>query len=50
MDYDVIVLGSGPAGMAAAYGLKEAGQKVAVVESYLWGGLAPTTAVIPRKS
>ena len=49
MDYDVIVLGSGPAGMAAAYGLKEAGQKVAVVESYLWGGTCPNYGCDPKK-
>lgn len=49
MDYDVIVVGSGPAGIAAAYELKNAGRRVAVVESYLWGGTCPNYGCDPKK-
>ena len=32
MDYDVVVVGAGPAGASAAYWLGEAGQRVLVLE------------------
>lgn len=47
--YDVIVIGSGPAGNAAAYGLKEQGKKVAIIESDLWGGTCPNRGCDPKK-
>lgn len=49
MKYDVIVIGSGPGGMAAAYGLQEKGQNVAVIEDYLWGGTCPNYGCDPKK-
>jgi len=33
MDYDVIIVGAGPAGSAAAIPLAQAGQKVLIVDS-----------------
>ena len=36
--FDTIIIGAGPAGLAAAYNLKGNGQKVAVIENNLWGG------------
>ena len=39
-DYDTIVIGGGPGGLAAAYGLA-AKQRVLVIESDLWGGTCP---------
>lgn len=44
--YDAIVIGSGVSGLSAAYGLKEAGKTVLVVEEDLWGGLVLTVDVI----
>lgn len=49
MKYDAIVIGSGPAGGAAAYGLQESGKKVAVIESELWGGTCPNYGCDPKK-
>ena len=47
--YDVIVIGSGPAGNAAAYGFKDQGKNVAVIESDLWGGTCPNRGCDPKK-
>lgn len=47
--YDVIVIGSGPAGNTAAYGFKEKGKKVAIIESDLWGGTCPNRGCDPKK-
>ena len=47
--YDVIVIGSGPAGNSAAYGFKEQGRKVAIIESDLWGGTCPNRGCDPKK-
>lgn len=47
--YDVIVIGSGPAGNSAAYALKEQGKKVAIIESDLWGGTCPNRGCDPKK-
>ncbi len=44
--YDAIIIGSGVSGLSAAYGLKEAGKTVLVVEEDLWGGLVLTVDVI----
>ena len=38
-NYDVIVVGGGPAGTAAAYSFSEQGKTVAIVEADLWGGV-----------
>lgn len=47
--YDTIVIGGGPAGLAAAYPLKAAGQTVLVVENDLWGGTCPNRGCDPKK-
>ncbi|MGX7244544.1 dihydrolipoyl dehydrogenase family protein [Enterococcus quebecensis] len=47
--FDVIIIGSGPGGMAAAYGLAAKGKKVAVVEADLWGGTCPNRGCDPKK-
>ncbi|WP_206912434.1 glutathione reductase (NADPH) [Enterococcus sp. DIV0840] len=47
--FDVIIIGSGPGGMAAAYDLAAEGKKVAVVEADLWGGTCPNRGCDPKK-
>ncbi|MDE3316491.1 dihydrolipoyl dehydrogenase family protein [Lacticaseibacillus zeae] len=47
-DYDTIVIGGGPGGLAAAYGLA-AQQKVLVIEGDLWGGTCPNYGCDPKK-
>ncbi|MEI5993488.1 dihydrolipoyl dehydrogenase family protein [Candidatus Enterococcus mansonii] len=47
--FEIIIIGSGPGGMAAAYDLKEAGKSVAVVEADLWGGTCPNRGCDPKK-
>lgn len=48
-NFDVVVIGSGVAGMAAASGLASAGKKVAIVEEDLWGGTCPNRGCDPKK-
>ena len=47
--YDTIVIGSGPAGLAAAFTLANNNQKVAIIEKYLWGGTCPNYGCDPKK-
>lgn len=47
--YDVVIIGAGPAGLAAAYPLKAAGKDVAVIENDLWGGTCPNRGCDPKK-
>jgi glutathione reductase (NADPH) len=47
--YDVIVVGGGPAGTAAAYSFSEQGKTVAIVEADLWGGTCPNRGCDPKK-
>ena len=47
--YDVVVIGSGPAGGQAAKELCRAGLKVAVAESYGFGGTCPLRGCEPKK-
>ena len=47
--YNVVIIGGGPAGLNLAYPLKVAGLKVAVVEENLWGGTCPNRGCDPKK-
>lgn len=47
--FDVVVLGSGNAGMAAATKAQGAGQRVLVVEAAEAGGVCPTRGCVPKK-
>lgn len=47
--YDVVVLGTGNAGMAAAGVAREAGKTVAMVESRDVGGTCPLRGCVPKK-
>lgn len=46
MNYDVVIIGSGPAGMSAALYAARANLKVALIEKYLPGGLLNNTLEI----
>ena len=46
-DYDLIVIGSGPAGSLAAESAARAGKRVAVIEQGILGGSAPTVGDLP---
>jgi len=48
-EFDVVVIGGGPGGVAAAYGLHAHGLRVAVVEKDLWGGTCPNRGCDPKK-
>ncbi|KIX14914.1 dihydrolipoyl dehydrogenase family protein [Dethiosulfatarculus sandiegensis] len=48
-EYDLIVVGAGPGGVAAAIRASQLGGKVAVVEPDKWGGLCLNRACIPTK-
>ena len=47
--YDVVVIGSGNAGMAAAGAARAAGKSVAIVESRDVGGTCPIRGCVPKK-
>ena len=47
--FDVLVLGSGNAGMAAASAAQVAGLRTAVVEAHTAGGVCPTRGCVPKK-
>lgn len=49
MNYDTIVIGTGPAGEGAAMHLSKNGQKVAVIENYKIGGNCTHFGTIPSK-
>lgn len=46
-DFDLIVIGSGPAGSASAFSAKKAGLSVAIVENSLWGGSGVNSRDLP---
>lgn len=47
--FDVGIIGSGPAGLAAAFALQAAGKSVVIIEEYLWGGTCPNYGCDPKK-
>ena len=47
--YEVVVIGGGPAGNAMASGLKAQGKTVLIVEADLWGGTCPNRGCDPKK-
>lgn len=49
-NFDLIIIGSGTAGSAAAFSARRAGLKVAIVENSLWGGLALNSRDLPFNS
>lgn len=49
-DFDLVVIGSGTAGTAAAFTAAQAGQNVAIVESELWGGCSPNSRDLPFRA
>ncbi|RZI48366.1 dihydrolipoyl dehydrogenase family protein [Lactococcus kimchii] len=48
-NFDVIIIGSGPAGAAMASGLASQGKKVGLVERDKWGGTCPNYGCDPTK-
>src|ERR1039457_4095808 len=50
MNYDIIVIGSGPGGYVAAIRASQLGMKVAVVEKAELGGICLNWGCIPTKS
>lgn len=49
-DYDLIVIGSGPGGSAAATMAATEGRRVAIIESGVFGGESPNYSDIPTKA
>ncbi|MDR3241043.1 MAG: NAD(P)/FAD-dependent oxidoreductase [Lactobacillaceae bacterium] len=47
--FDLVVIGAGPAGLAAAYEAKQLGKNVAILEEYMWGGTCPNYGCDPKK-
>ena len=48
--YDLLVVGAGPAGLAAAEAAVDGGAKVALIERHLLGGVSLLTGSVPSKS
>jgi pyruvate/2-oxoglutarate dehydrogenase complex dihydrolipoamide dehydrogenase (E3) component len=48
--FDLVIIGAGPAGEAAAYKARERGASVAIVDRDLFGGACPFFACMPSKS
>ncbi|HEX4112616.1 MAG TPA: mercuric reductase [Stellaceae bacterium] len=48
--YDLLVIGAGPAGLAAVEAAIEGGAKVALIERHLLGGVSLLTGSVPSKS
>ncbi|MFL1695401.1 dihydrolipoyl dehydrogenase family protein [Weissella kandleri] len=47
--FNLGVIGSGPAGLAAAFEAQQLGQKVVIIEKYQWGGTCPNYGCDPKK-
>ena len=47
--YDVIIVGAGNAGLAAARVLSDAGRRIAIIESREFGGTCPNRGCTPKK-
>ena len=50
MDYDIIIIGAGPAGYVAAIRAAQVGLKTAIIEKYYIGGMCLNWGCIPTKS
>ena len=50
MDYDLIVIGAGPGGHAAALEAAHLGRKVLIIEQKDWGGTCTHRGCIPTKA
>lgn len=48
--FDVVIIGSGSAGLAVAEGLSVHGIRIAIIEKGKWGGECPNHACIPLKA
>ena len=48
-EFDIVIIGSGVAGMTTASNLASAGKQVAIVEEDLWGGTCPNRGCDPKK-
>src|SRR4029079_1101303 len=48
--FDLVIIGAGPAGEAAAYKARALGASVAIVDRDLFGGACPFFACMPSKS
>ncbi|MEK7094571.1 MAG: NAD(P)/FAD-dependent oxidoreductase [Patescibacteria group bacterium] len=49
-DYDILIIGSGSAGFAAASAAKGVGRKIGIVESDIVGGECPSFGCVPSKA
>src|SRR6267142_4690877 len=49
-DYDLVVIGSGPAGQKAAINASKLGRRVAVIERAMVGGASVHSGTIPSKT
>jgi len=48
--FDLVIIGAGPAGEAAAFKARALGASVAIVDRDLFGGACPFFACMPSKS
>ena len=48
--YDLVIIGAGEAGQAAAYAARDRGARVAIVDRELLGGSCPYWACMPSKA
>ena len=48
--FDLVIIGAGPAGEAAAFLARERGASVAIIDRDLFGGACPFFACMPSKS